>query len=205
MGPKHGHCCPSVLSAVWALNPIPILGVGHCLFNDAKDLAVVFRAHEAKQGALMVGRKILADDTVERDSTGPQHVLETVDKQFEFPLNQISVFELSRGLKFSAVVGPLVFQIDTVGRILASLQVPVHFVSEDLAATSVVLDPPDKAFQSADKGTTNPDASAVGCELGDCGTDVRHVLQQHLSEVAEAPEPFGNDRSALAFVPANLG
>jgi len=129
--------------------------------------------------------------------------LEIVDT-FEFPLNPISVFELSRGFKFSTVIGPLVFQIHVVGRILASLQVPVNSVS-DLAATSVVLDPKNKSSHFLDEGMTNPDASTVGRELGDCGTDVQRVLQQHLFEILEALEAVGNNRIALAVVPADLG
>ena len=99
------------------------------------------------------------------------------------------------------VLSSALFCVRVVSGVLASLQVPIVLIS-DLAATLVVFDPPDKAFQAANKGAPNPDSAMVGGELRDCGADVRDVLQQHFSKIIKALKTSQVD-SAQAIVPTS--
>ena len=56
-------------------------------------------------GELVARWDVFPDGIVERNSTGPPLVLEVV-KELEFPLDLISVLELSWGLDFGAIVSP---------------------------------------------------------------------------------------------------
>ena len=80
MGPEQDHRASAILGTVETLDSIPVLGFGHRLLDDAKNLAVVFVIDEAIQGALinqplsrvceaMAKGKVLSDNIVERDST----------------------------------------------------------------------------------------------------------------------------------------
>ena len=50
---------------------------------------------------LMTGRKVFAKDVMKRDSTGPQHILEEVQK-LRLALNPVAILKFSRGLDLLA-------------------------------------------------------------------------------------------------------
>ena len=105
------------------------------------------------------------------------------------------------------VIGPCVFHIHIVSGVLASLKVPIILVS-NLAMTVVIFDPPARQNPltcKQGKGITSADSATGGWELGDHGTDIQDVLQQHYSKIFKALKAFANNCSALANVPVNLG
>ena len=75
------------MASIDTFNPILILGIGDKLFAHAENLPDVFGVDKfvhrtfmykgvSRIGKLMTNRDIFPDDIVERDSAGPQLVLE---------------------------------------------------------------------------------------------------------------------------------
>ena len=120
----------------------------------------------------MTGRKVFVNEIIKILKEGHKLYL---------PFNPVAIPKFSRALDLGTLIGLCVFRIHIINGFLASLKVPIILVSNP-AATVVVSDPPDKTLQLVNKGITNTHSATGGWELGDCGTDIRDILQKHFSK-----------------------
>ena len=64
-------------------------------------------------GKLVANRDIFSVDIVERDSAGPQLVLEIV-QQLQLPLSLVTILKFLRGLNLGTIFSPSVFHIHII-------------------------------------------------------------------------------------------